>query len=225
MSVSSLSTRLRVWLFGGIDHTIWELRRGVRAFTRLFGLWAWGVLAACAVAVIASWSGRLERAELETLIAHQTAQTEAAGRASMQSLAQRNGDRVDDGRSRMKAFEDHLLPHEDIALAVENLVRLAESEGLSIARGEYRPQADPVGGFLRYRMSLPVKGQVAAVYAFIQSALLMQKALAVESVQFKREQAVSGHIEVRIQWVLLTRLPADRAGQKAISRTGSGDFE
>jgi hypothetical protein len=76
-----------------------------------------------------------------------------------------------------------------------------------LARGDYRAQPDLQGGFMRYRMSLPVKGDAPAVLKLMQAALQSHKTLALESVQFKRARIESADVEVRLQWVLLTRLP------------------
>lgn len=75
-------------------------------------------------------------------------------------------------------------------------------------RGSYRPQVDVAGGFLRYRMTLPVKGSGPAIQRFMQTALRKQKTLALDSVQFKRARIGSSDIEARIEWLMLTRLPA-----------------
>jgi hypothetical protein len=121
-----------------------------------------------------------------------------------------------EGREKLKSFEQNLLPHAKIPVVVQALLRLAEDDGLSIRRGDYRLQADAGGGFVRYQMTLPVKGTAPAIHHFIQAALLDHSALALESVQFKRERIESSEIEARLQWVLLTALPGiDRSVYQA----------
>lgn len=110
-------------------------------------------------------------------------------------------------RDRLHQFESHLLAHDDIPSVVEDVLRRAEDEGLSIQRGDYRPQADLQGGFMRYRMSLPVAGKPAAIHRFVQAVLVAHRSLALESIHFGRERMESGQIEARLQWSLLTRLP------------------
>jgi hypothetical protein len=68
---------------------------------------------------------------------------------------------------------------------------------------------------LRYRMTLPVKGDAQAIHQFMAAALKAHKTLALDAVQFKRERIESGEIEARIQWVLLTRLPEGAAVRPA----------
>jgi len=112
-----------------------------------------------------------------------------------------------DGRERLRAFEAHLVPHEEIPNVLQNLFRLADAENLTLQRGEYKVEPDSNGGFIRYRMILPVNGGSSAVYRFIQAALLAHGALALDSVQFRRERIDAQNVEARIQWILLTRLP------------------
>ena len=119
---------------------------------------------------------------------------------------------ADGSRQRVKLFDQQLLPHADIPTALQDLFNLAEDEQLVIARGDYRPQLDTQGGFLRYRMSLPVKGEARAVLRFLHKALRTQKALALESVQFKREHAGASEVEARLQLALLVQLPPRVAG-------------
>jgi len=130
-------------------------------------------------------------------------------------LTSLSGMRDQNGRDRLHAFEKTLLPHEDIPVLVQEVLQQAESLGLSVERGEYRPQIDSAGNFLRYGMSLPMKGDAAAINRFIQIALRTHKALILESIRFKRELIGAKDIEARVQWVVLARLPENVAGKAA----------
>jgi hypothetical protein len=114
---------------------------------------------------------------------------------------------VTDGRERLEAFEAHLVPHKDIPDILQSIFRLAGAENLTLQRGEYKVEPDPYGGFIRYRMILPVKGDATAVYRLILAALSAHRALALDSIQFRRERIDASDVEAQIQWVLLTRLP------------------
>lgn len=118
---------------------------------------------------------------------------------------------ADDARSRVADFDARLLARDDLSTVVQDLILLADEEGLVLARAEYRPQADSTGGFLRYRMSMPVKGDAKAVRRFMAAALKKQPMLALESVQFHRDQADAKEVEARIQWSVLARLQAGTA--------------
>jgi hypothetical protein len=183
----------------------WEWRRAARAFMRSWGGFGLIVGAAVLVGLAAWWVGRqqsMSMAQTRALLERRL----AAPEASIVPLPEGGGGQ--DGRARLKAFDDYLLTHADIPSVVQNLIRLAEAEKLVLARGDYRPQADVQGGFLRYRMSLPVKGDAQAIRRFMQAALLAHRTLALEGVQFKRERIESATVEARLQWVLLTRPPA-----------------
>jgi len=182
---------------------IWALGRYCRAFTRRFGFSGWVILLLTLVGAVAGTLVQQQVAEmgrLESRLAERSAQRKA--------LPAQANVAFEDGRTRLQDFETYLLPHEDIPAAVQALLRLAEIESLSISQAEYRVQPDTVGGFLRYRMTFPVKGEAPAIRRFIQGALRTQQTLALESIRFKREHIELSEIEAQIQWALLTRLPA-----------------
>ena len=214
-------------LLGAAAPVSWELQRAVRGVSRRFGVWAWLVLALLLLAALAAGMQRHWQTQASALEAR------LAERAS----AQRHGSTLSalpivalglgaggsaDGRGSLQAFERHLAAHEDIPVVVQDLLSLAQDQGLRLQRGEYRPQVDRVGGFMRYRMSLPVTGPALAIQGFMQAALQAHQALALETVQFKRERIESTDIEARIQWVLLTRLPSDARALALVAGADSG---
>lgn len=214
---------LKAWFARGIEKTVWEVFRGSRAFTHRFGVFGWSVLVLFAVGA-AAWSVEhqqlAEMGAFQSQLARQEGSKESTPPQIVQRIDAANGA---DGRARLMAFEDYLLPHKDIPVVVQDLLRLADEAGLSIPRGEYRPQPDPVGGFVRYHMSLPVKGAAPAIHRFIQAALRKQKTLVLDSVMFKRERSTSSEIEARIQWVVLTRLPIREVRSMATLSADGGD--
>jgi hypothetical protein len=185
----------------------WEGARLAGIVTRNFGSVAWMAIACVAVAVVAAVQEQRARMQLDD------ARRQIA---ELSATASRPSERRVPAPSKLTAFEDILLSHADIPIAVQDLLELAETHHLSIARGDYRPQVDTSGGFMRYRMSLPVKGDAQAVHRYMLAALRAHRTLALESAQFKRERIESSEIEARIQWVILTRLPsADAAAAPA----------
>lgn len=182
-------------------YLLWELRRFAGGFMRRFGV-AGAFVLLCAGLAMAG--GLLERHERDVL---------AGLRRDL--LAQRAkplprvvNTNASDGRVRLAEFDRYLLAYEDIPQAIQDLLDSAAREGLLVAKGEYRAEPDAQGRFLRYRMALPVKGDAAAIHRFMLAALGTQNTLALESVQFKREQIASREVEARIQWLLLTQLPS-----------------
>lgn len=196
----------------------WPLRRWGRASQRRFGWWGWAMLMAACLAVAAGGVA------LERRHRHLTQLQIVAGRSdkpkapvvSHPTLAQ-------DNAALLQAFERQLLDPEEIPTLIQDLLELAAKDGLVIRRGEYKLDVDVDGGFARYRMSLPVQGPAPAIQRFVQRALVDNKALAVEGVQFKRERADSTEGDAKVQWVAFTRLPAEgHAKAVAVAKTGSG---
>jgi hypothetical protein len=189
----------------GVLRLVWAMRHHAAALTQSFGVWGWGLLVTLLLA-------------LGALMALDDQQGEARRWRSRYAEAWMNVAKPaetmlqppvsSDGRQRLAAFEQLLLPHQDIPLALQDLLRLAEDSGLSIQRAEYQTQIDIRGEFLRYRIHFPVRGTAETVNQYLYAALLQQKNLALESVQLKRDALDSPDLEARIQWVLLTRLPS-----------------
>lgn len=131
--------------------------------------------------------------------------------------------RMQSTQDKLDRFKAHLLPAKDIPSVVEDVLRLAEEEGLAIRRGEYRAQADTHGGFMRYGMALPVSGNEEMVRRFLRSALYRHKYIALQSIEFKRERIETDSIEARLQFVILSTPPEEKAqvGQARPARKGA----
>ncbi|CAN7322438.1 hypothetical protein [Rhizobacter sp. LjRoot28] len=181
---------------GGLAAAVaWEVRRAARR------VGAWGLLlAAATVLAVGAWA-----AERHQALAAAGAQQRWLDRPLAVDPVVRAA--PSDARDRLHRFDTRLLPHDDLPTQVQDLIALAESERLTVARGEYRPQVDAEGGFLRYRMSLPVRGEWRAVHRFVDSALRAHPSLGLESVQFQRPQVDAVEVEARLQWVVLAQLP------------------
>lgn len=193
------------WLQTAVARTAWEIRCvGRRAAVR----WGWPGLAAgvALVGLVASVGMCLSQHDrwlhVSRSVAAQTAMPLTTGPASTEPGA----------RARLQAFYDQLSGHDEIPAVLQDLIALAEANGLVLKRGTYRPQPELQGGYLRYRMTLPVTGPAVAIQQFIKAALKAQRSLSLESVQFKRERGESSVVEAHIQWSLLTRLPSVSGG-------------
>jgi hypothetical protein len=187
------------WPRTATTRVVWEVRRLVRRVTHRLGLpWLLAFLGAASL-LSALW-----------LRESQHDRWERASRSVTPWLTLPQGRPATvepDARARLRAFDDHLPEHDAIPVALQDLIALAEANGLTLARGNYRPQLEAQGGYLRYRMTLPVIGQADAVQRFMMAALRDQHTLSLESVQFKRERSDTSVVEARIQWALLTRMP------------------
>jgi hypothetical protein len=128
-----------------------------------------------------------------------------------------------DPQIRLKAFDAYLLSNAEVPDVVRDLIALAAEERLSLPRGEYRPQIEPHGGFLRYRMTIPVSGPAPSVLRFIESALRKHHALALESVEFKRDRIDAVEVTARILWIVMARLP--QKGRLLVTAAPAGKRE
>lgn len=207
--------RVRV---GGHDF-LWFLYRGGRVAVSRAG--SDGLVLAGAMllmsALLISWSHWERKTELQRvqlMVAQDLARKHALDEVELR--------RLEDPRVALAEFENQLPAYEDISLILEEIFTLAQKCGLTLARGEYRPQADVAGHYLRYRMILPVTGDARAIQRFIQESLVLRKTLLFESIQFQRERIEATVVETRIQWSLLTRLPIDkRIGSTASPAVGA----
>lgn len=215
------SSAMKAWLSDQIGRVTWTARRQARAVSRRWGVVGWGVLVCGLIgisALVFTSHGSTSAAALQAQLVEQAARGRSLPVEDLPPGAAGGAG----GRAQLRAFEGFLLPHEDIPLVIQDLLRLAHEEGLFMQRGDYRPQADSAGAFLRYRMTLPVKGPAPAIHRFMQASLQTQKTLALESVQFKRARIESLDTEARIQWVVLAQLPGTGAVATAAADIAAG---
>lgn len=175
----------------------WEARRRLR----LTGAGAVIGIACGALALLAQWHAT----QLEQQRIALTAQLNTAARTASMPRAP-----VVTTASGVAAFFNHLPPHDAIPDQLKELVRVAQHSNIPLAKAEYKPEQDSNAGFLRYRITLPVKADFANVQSFLITALQTLPTLTLESVAFKREQIEAGDVEARIQFVLLVRRQEER---------------
>jgi hypothetical protein len=197
-------------LSGARAHQVlWEFRRGIRKLTRYMGCLGWVSLFLLVLALLIWLLNRHQQVQISELQKRQFEHRNGQLQGTLAAKSIKNIDIKNDLKilEDLKSFEDFLMLHEDIPVVVQDLLGMAEDQKLTVQKGEYRVQRDITGGFMRYRMSLPVKGTAPTVHRYIEAALRAQKTLALESVQFKRDRIESIDIEARMQWVVFTRLP------------------
>ena len=181
----------------------WELRRAGVVLSRRLGV-AWVLAALGAGAVMVAWQVRQS-------IGMQVAALADAQRQRAQPVPTLAS--TDALADRVAAFRAVLVAADDVPGLLQDLLDSAQQRGLRVARGEYRASADDGGGFVRQRLLMPIVGDAAAMQSFVLDSLRGHPALAVESVQFKRESAATSVLEARIHWVLFVR-PAGAAAAK-----------
>lgn len=85
---------------------------------------------------------------------------------------------------------------------LEKLAALAEKNGLSLNEGEYQAVPDKGGRLLRFQMMLPVTGEYRQIRAFLSALSVEIPALALENVQFSRQNVADSAVEARIRLAL-----------------------
>lgn len=193
---------------GGVNPGLMAARAGWEA-RRLLRRLGWGACAGAlslALAGACAWqSQRLELRQEE--LAADIAQARAR-RLAPQAAP------VPDSIRRLAAFHDYLPAHETIPELLKQLVGAAESNGIALAKADYKPQMDDGAAFMRYEITLPVKADYARVQAFIVTALRELPTLTLDSVTFQREQIESGEVEARLHFKLLVRKAEHRRGRR-----------
>lgn len=194
--MAALNTaRLNHWL-------VWTLHQNLRSVLRHWNVVAVAVsLIALTVSVVGFWQLSQRQQQLGA-----QAQALAVSRLNAATLPA-----VTDAAQELVDFQKQLPLHEDIPVSLRELITLAQTHQLALARGEYKSQADVNGQFFRYDMTFPVQGNAQAIERFVLAALAQHSTLALESVQFKRERIESKEVEAKIQWTLFTQLPPARS--------------
>lgn len=82
------------------------------------------------------------------------------------------------------------------------LAVLAERNGLSLNQGEYKATHDKVGRLVRLQMTLPVKGEYLQIRRFLSALPAETPIIALENVQFARQNIADSTVEARIRLAL-----------------------
>lgn len=171
----------------------WEARRIGRRL-------GWGAaigIGALALAAGAAWQSHAMMQRQQQL-ASQLAAARSARPPPLVAAA-------DDATRQLAAFYTYLPAHEAIPDLLKQLVGIAAKNGVTLAKADYKPQAEDNADFMRYQITLPIKADYAKVQGFIVGALRGLPTLTLESVTFKREQIETGDVEARVQFNLLVR--------------------
>lgn len=122
------------------------------------------------------------------------ASNEQARKASMTEKAR--AARQDMGHAQRQAFAP------EAAAALRRLYEAAEESGLELVQGEYRMQESREEGVRQYQFMLPVYGSYADVRKFLALALNNEPALALNSMQMRREAIEETDLDVALSFTL-----------------------
>lgn len=196
-----------------VGRIAWEAQRARRVAAHRLGLPGVMAVLAAALMLAALWAREAQR---DRLIDARKATSSLP--VALPAREARAAAGLSDSRARLREFDDRLIAHADIPLALRNLIALADANGLILERGAYRPQLEAQGGYLRYRMTLPLTGRADAILRFTMAALKANPTLSLENVQFNRERGDDTVVEARVQWALLTRPPPTAAPSGAVGQ-------
>jgi hypothetical protein len=182
----------------------WEARRLARRL-------GWGGLLGAAMALLIGatlWQAQhLAQRQSQLQAQLRQAQT-AAGKPVVAPL----DSTAEQGRQ-LAAFYKYLPRHDMIPDQLKQLLAVAEKNGITLAKADYKAQPEENADFLRYQIALPIKADYAHVQAFMLGALGALPTLTLESVTFKRGTADGAEVEARVQFVLLVRKAAPKGGR------------
>lgn len=99
----------------------------------------------------------------------------------------------------LKTFYRFLPAEPDAPVQVSSIFSAASDNGIDLDKVEYALTHDPVAGFSRYQVILPLSGTYTDIRHFVIDLLNTMPALAINELSFKREDAHSQEVEARLR--------------------------
>jgi Tfp pilus assembly protein PilO len=109
---------------------------------------------------------------------------------------------VSDPRAELDTFYSALARPADAADLLRRMHRAAREQGLTLDQANYRPVADTEGKFTRYQILLPAKGSYPEIRRFLVQVSADMPGLAVDSVNFQRQQVGDTQVDAQIRLTL-----------------------
>ena len=168
---------------------IWRMRR-------LAAATGWPAMVAACLIVSEAAFHFSTMAPLEDQRAKLREQVTRSGRASTQAAdrAASSDPRVD-----LDTFYAALARPADL---LRRLHRVAHDQGLTLDQADYRPVPDAEGRFTRYQILLPAKGTYPEVRRFLVQVSGDVPGLAIDSVNFQRQQIGDPQVDALIKLTL-----------------------
>jgi hypothetical protein len=95
-------------------------------------------------------------------------------------------------------------PLEALSNQVAHLHRLGRTSGLQLQQGDYRLEAPPAG-LIAYRVSLPVRGDYAALRRFMGAVLQEIPVASIDRLRFERKKPGDTQLDAHLQLTLFFR--------------------
>jgi hypothetical protein len=112
----------------------------------------------------------------------------------------------DSPAAQLRAFYAMFPPHTNASESLSQMVAAARESKLQLSRGEYAIVTDRQTGLVRYRMTLPVRGEYTQIREFVAASLKAVPALALDEVIFERPSVSETQVQARVRLTLYLRL-------------------
>ncbi len=184
-----------------------SMRAGMTRRLRQARRWGWPAPIAAALLVAGALAVLVVVPRLERELAGAQAAADAARRLASRPLAsgrepeRQAADPIGDWRAALPAGSERQT-------RVAALLSLAAASGLVPKRVEFRFAIDGALGIARYRIVLPVTGRYDSIRRFIDSALVADPALLLDSVRLARASAQATEARAELGFSLLMRTQA-----------------
>lgn len=133
----------------------------------------------------------------------------AARQAGQDALSGGAGDVVRRGPAeQLDEYYRFFPPARSAPQWLEKMIALAGNRGLSLDQGEYHVAPDKVGRLVSFRMTLPVRGEYPQIRRFLADLQAGLPVVALEKVQFERQNIADPAVEARIGLVLYLGRPS-----------------
>lgn len=136
---------------------------------------------------------RLSAASLQERIARASRQLATGERPAAEQLAEF-----------YRAFPDERSSPDWIG----RIAATAQSCGLSLDQGEYKPTRDKVGKLTRLQMTLPVRGEYRQIRQFLARTGVNVPIASLDQVQFERQKVGDSLVDAKIRLVLYLEQPS-----------------
>lgn len=91
---------------------------------------------------------------------------------------------------------------------IGKIAATAQSCGLQLDQGEYKPSRDKIGKLTRIQMTLPVKGEYRQIRLFLARTGVNVPIASLEQVEFERQKVGDPLVEAKIRLVLFLEQPS-----------------
>ena len=95
-------------------------------------------------------------------------------------------------------FIDSLPAEPDVTDILASIESIAEESGLELQQVEYKLN-DKDGSVLEYQMYFPIQGEYGAIYHFISSVLMKNRAISLDQIKFEREKISDTKLKAEIR--------------------------